>query len=199
MPCVADTVTGEETMGKPDLTVQPSPPTLRQIFYSSFKISMFSVGGGMTAWMFREYVIRLRWINESDFLSEMAVARVLPGTNVTNMTVIMGYKLLGAKGSAAGLIGLVVGPFCLLMLLLRFYDQMEGPVLDALLQGAAAGAVGPAAYITYRGARHGSKRWHGGLVLVAVAAAAVLKVPIIVIAIIALPVSIGLTWAFWKP
>jgi chromate transporter len=186
-------------MGKSDKVVGPPLPTGSKIFYSAFKISMLSLGGGMSAWMFREYVIKLRWVSETDFLSDMAVARILPGTNISNMTAIMGYRLLGLKGAAIGFAGLLVGPFCLLILLLYVYDFMKGPALDAVLQGSAAGAIGPVFYLTYKSAVHGGNRWYTGLVLVAVAVAAVIKVPLLVVVAAAMPASIALTWVFWKP
>lgn len=165
------------------------------MFLTSSKIGLFSVGGGISGWMFREYVLRLRWLGEKDFLSDMAVARVLPGTNVSNMTVMLGYRLLGLPGAAAGLLGLLLGPFLLLMLVLAVYDRIAGSALEAMLQGAAAGALGPVAYLAYRSAVHGASEWHTALVLAAVAAAAVFKMPLVAIVALALPAGIALVWA----
>lgn len=186
-------------MKNPDDTSDVSPPSVADIFYSAFKISMVSVGGGVSAWMLREYVTRLRWVSEADFLNDMAVARILPGTNVANTIAITGYRLRGLKGASAGFVGLLIGPFCLLILLLYGYEAIKGPVLDALLQGAAAGAIGPVAYLTYKSAVHGGNRWYTALVLLAVFVAGVLKVPLVAIVAAALPASIALTWLFWKP
>lgn len=176
----------------------PGKPSNFGMFMTSSKIGMLAIGGGLSGWMFREYVHRLQWVDEKEFLGDLGVARVLPGTNVTNMTVILGYRLLGLGGAVSGFVGLLLGPFILLIAVLNIYDQIKGPLLEAVLQGAAAGALGPVVYLTYRSALFGGGNWYSALVLAVVAAAAILKISLIIVVALALPPSIALVLAFRK-
>ena len=99
---------------------------LSEIFLVFLRIGAFSFGGGLTGWVYREVVQERRWLAEQDFLSGMAVSQILPGANVTNLSVYIGQKLCGTIGAFIALTGLLVIPFFLVIGFLLAYDAISG-------------------------------------------------------------------------
>lgn len=174
-------------------------PSVLQMFTIAFKVSMFSFGGGVSGWTFREFVNKNGWVTEGEFLGDMAAARILPGANSANVTAILGYRLLGVRGAVAGLAGNLIGPFCLVLAIFYLLRWFEGPVMDAIMQGAAAGAIGPVFYVMVRSIRYGGKTWYGVFVLVATAAAILAKFSLLLTVIVALCISFALVRLFERP
>jgi chromate transporter len=166
------------------------------MFTAAFSIGMFSFGGGVSGWTFRHFVTRNGWVTEGAFLADMAVARVLPGPNAANITALLGYRLLGLPGALAGLSGLLIGPFILLLAIHHLYVHYHSPALDASLQGAAAGAIGPLAYLVVRGTIHSGRTWYGAALLAGTAVAVLLNVPLPLAVLAALGLSLLLFWRF---
>lgn len=76
-------------------------PSALQLFLIFARIGLTSFGGGLSGWMLREFVQRRRLMSEEDFLNGLSVAQALPGVNVTNMAIWIGYKLGGRNGAIA--------------------------------------------------------------------------------------------------
>ena len=87
------------------------PPTLLSLFTVFLRIGLFSFGGGLSGWIFREVVTLRGWIDEDEFMSGLAVAQILPGANVANLSLYIGQKLFGITGAVVALVGLLSGPF----------------------------------------------------------------------------------------
>jgi len=81
------------------LPLGPSVP-LVDILLLFARIGLTSFGGGLSAWIYREVVVRRRWLTEDAFLSGMTLAQIMPGTNVVNVSIYIGHRLRGAAGSA---------------------------------------------------------------------------------------------------
>ena len=62
------------------------PPALAALFGTCLKIGMLSFGGGLTGWLHREFVGRHCWIPDDDFNSTLALAQIMPGANVVNLS-----------------------------------------------------------------------------------------------------------------
>src|SRR6266849_5915493 len=125
---------------------EPRPPRragFAELFLLFSKIGLSSFGGGVSAWMHTALVERRRWLDETEFSSALALARIMPGVNIVNLAVLIGHRLLGFGGAVAAVAGLVVGPSLVVIGLAILYRQFAGSaVLDTALQGAAASAVG---------------------------------------------------------
>ena len=74
------------------------------------RIGLTSFGGGLSGWLLREFVRDRAWITEEEFLNGLSLSQALPGVNVTNMAIWIGYRLLGTPGALAGLCGIVLPP-----------------------------------------------------------------------------------------
>jgi len=131
----------------------PRPP-IATIFFIFFRIGMFSFGGGLSGWVFREVVLRRGWLDEDEFMSGLALCQILPGTNVTNLAVYVGQKLRGWRGAASAFAGLLCVPFFAVIALASVYGLLKAlPYADAAIEGVAAAAIGLPLIIIARGAR----------------------------------------------
>jgi chromate transporter len=93
--------------------------------------------------MHREFVERRGWLDESEFAAALAVARIMPGVNIINLAVIIGQRMRGFAGAAAGFLGLLVGPgFAVIGLATLYLRYAEIIALDRTLEGVAVAAVG---------------------------------------------------------
>lgn len=173
-------------------------PALWSIFLIHAKLGLTSFGGGISGLMHAEFVRRRRWLTEREFLAGLAVAQALPGVNVANLAIWIGYLSRGAVGSAVALIGIVLPPAVLIVgvgaLLLRVGAS---PLVGAMLAGVAAAAIGLSLGLGYRAARHAVT----GLVPVLLLAATLVASALLhlsALTVIAVLAPLGIGWAWFK-
>lgn len=118
-------------------------PTPLRLFLIFTRIALTSFGGGLSGWLLREFVNDRKWITEEEFLNGLAISQALPGVNVKNMALWIGYRLDGLRGALAGFTGIIVPPAILIVLLSEMFASVAHYRLThVLLAGAAAAAVG---------------------------------------------------------
>jgi chromate transporter len=114
-----------------------------QLFLVFSQIGLSSFGGSVAAWMHREFVERRGWLEESEFATALAVARIMPGVNIVNLAVLIGQRLKGFTGAAAAVTGLLTGPILAVIGLAVLYQRFAGIVfVQNVLEGIAASAIG---------------------------------------------------------
>jgi chromate transporter len=114
-----------------------------QLFLVFSQIGLSSFGGNVAAWMHREFIERRGWLEESEFATALAVARIMPGVNIVNLAVLVGQRLKGLTGAAAAVAGLLTGPILVVIGLGFLYQRFAGIVfLQNVLEGIAASTVG---------------------------------------------------------
>ena len=117
--------------------------SLLSLYKLFFGVGLFSFGGGLTAWFHREVVLVRGWMTNDEFFSGYSLAQILPGVNSTNMSVYIGQHLRGALGATAALLGLLTGPFVIVIAAAAVYHQLVAlPGFAAIMGGVAAAAVG---------------------------------------------------------
>src|ERR1700751_3640335 len=85
-----------------------APPTLGRLFLSVARVGSTSLGGGLSGWMMQEFVRRRRWLTETEFFSGLAVAQVLPGVNVVNLSIWIGWRLFGPAGATVAAVAIIL-------------------------------------------------------------------------------------------
>ena len=116
---------------------------LLAIYRAFLWLGITSFGGGTAGWLYREIVQRRRWISDADFLSGAALGRLVPGSGGVNLTVQVGQSLRGAIGAVAAVLGLLSGPFLIVLALVAGLAMLsQSTMLHAALDGMAAAAVG---------------------------------------------------------
>ncbi|WP_322104488.1 chromate transporter [Paraburkholderia sp. J41] len=129
-------------MTAPARTASPHP-TLLGLFLIFARIGLTSFGGGLSGWLLREFVQDRDWIGEEDFLNGLAISQALPGINVKNMAIWIGHRLLGWRGAAVAVAGIVVPPAVFIIVLGAVVGALIlHPLTQVLLAGAAAAATG---------------------------------------------------------
>ena len=173
----------------------PTPPdvTLRGLFLIFARIGLTSFGGGLTGWFMREFVYVRQWLSEDEFLNGLALSQALPGVNIKNLAIWIGYRLLGWRGAVAGFCGIIFPPAVVIILLGVFFSAIASfPLTHVALAGAAAGAIGLSLSMAITAARRLPRRVFPYLVLVATfAAAAVFRVSLVWTVLIAGALSVG--------
>ena len=68
----------------------------------------------------KEIVDKNHWLEREEFLDLLAVAQSLPGILAVNISVAVGDKLRGFKGSVAAALGTILPSFILILLIAIF-------------------------------------------------------------------------------
>lgn len=96
------------------------------LFFTFVKIGMFTIGGGyaMIPLIEREVVHR-GWLGKEEFLDLFAVTQSLPGIFAVNISIFVGYKLKGVRGSVICALGTILPSFCIILLIAMFFNHFE--------------------------------------------------------------------------
>ncbi len=116
--------------------------SLAGIAASFGRISATAFGGGQIGAIRREVVRLNHWVDEETFLELLALAQLLPGSNPTNVAVLIGSRLRGIGGATVALSAAVLPGFVILMILGIFALESHQPWVRGALRGCAAMAVG---------------------------------------------------------
>ncbi|CAN0501556.1 unnamed protein product, partial [Phaeothamnion confervicola] len=103
----------------------PPEVPLATIFWIFFQIGALSIGGGLTAWLYREIVDKRRLMSGADFIGALTLAQVLPGINMTNLSVYVGQRLRGVEGALVAMFGLLLVPFFAIIAIGSVYAQLK--------------------------------------------------------------------------
>lgn len=117
-----------------------------QLFLTFFKIGLFTFGGGwaMISIIEREIVDKHKWLDRQDFLDLLAVAQSVPGILAVNISVVVGDKLRGGKGSVAAALGTILPSFLIILAIAIFLTPQtikENAVLSAIFKGIRPAVV----------------------------------------------------------
>lgn len=167
---------------------------LPRLLAAFVRLGTVTFGGGLQSWIHREIVDRLGWVDEDTFLSGMTVARVVPGANGVNVALYIGFKLRGAMGAAAAVLGMIVPAFCVILCLGYLYRRFGhlAPV-HFVLAGLAAAGVGATLTMGIKVGRRLPRDLATALTAAAVfALVGVLQLPMIPVVLGLIPISVGL-------
>lgn len=174
---------------------QPPRVPLWAIFALFFQIGVFSFGGGLMAWLYREVVEKRAWLRDQDFLGGLTLAQVMPGINVTNMGIYIGSRLRGVFGAVAAVIGILTGPFFICIGMAMIYAQIqEIPWAPSFMQGVACAAVGLFLSVGIKAIQKNIKGWQWLVMLAIVVGVGILRVPMVPVVLVLAPISVALAW-----
>ncbi|GAB7538531.1 chromate transporter [Burkholderia sp. 22PA0099] len=156
-------------------------PTTAGLFLIFSRIGLTSFGGGLSGWFMREFVETRGWLTEEEFLDGLALSQALPGVNVKNLAIWIGYRLCGWPGVFAGFCGIIFPPAVVIVLLgLLFAEITRFPIAHIALAGAAAAAIGLSLSMAITAARRLPRRVVPyGVFAATFVAVAVFKVPVL--------------------
>ena len=111
------------------------PRSLGELYWA-FTLLALQGFGGVLAVVQRELVERRRWLTPDEFIEDWAVAQILPGPNVVNLTVMLGDRYFGWRGSAAAFAGVLSLPS---IVVIAMAVALENVADTAAGQGALRG------------------------------------------------------------
>src|SRR3954464_6519417 len=88
---------------------RPRPASLTDLFLS-FTVLAMQGFGGVLAVVQRELVEKKRWMKLDEFVEDWAVAQIMPGPNVINLSLMIGGRYFGLPGALAALAGMITLP-----------------------------------------------------------------------------------------
>ena len=103
----------------------PKAQSLGTLFFTFFKIGLFTFGGGyaMIALLEEEFIQRRRWLDKDEFLDMTAIAESTPGPVAINSATYLGYKLAGVPGAAAATGAVCLPSFLIIYAISLFFEQ----------------------------------------------------------------------------
>ena len=120
----------------------PRPQSLTDLFVS-FTLLALQGFGGVLAVVQRELVEKKRWMTREEFIEDWAVAQIMPGPNVVNLSLMIGGRYFGLKGAMAALAGMLTLPLIIVLLLALVYAQFaDHPGVAGALRGMGGVAAG---------------------------------------------------------
>ena len=123
-------------------SARPQPRSLLDLFVS-FTLLALQGFGGVLAVVQRELVEKKRWMTREEFVEDWAVAQILPGPNVVNLSLMIGDRYFGLRGALAALAGMLIFPLLVVLALALVYAQFaDNPQVAGALRGMAAVAAG---------------------------------------------------------
>jgi chromate transporter len=125
-----------------DEQAHPQPQSLTDLFVS-FTLLALQGFGGVLAVVQRELVEKKRWMTREEFVEEWAVAQIMPGPNVVNLSLMIGHRYFGLRGAMAALAGMLTVPLLVVLLLALVYAQFADHTgVAGALRGMGAVAAG---------------------------------------------------------
>lgn len=118
----------------------PASPLALFIAFSLLALQGF---GGVLAVAQRELVDRRGWLSRHEFVELYALAQLLPGPNVVNLSLMVGDRYFGWRGAFAAISGMLLAPIVVVLVLAASYQQLSTyPAVAGALRGMGAVAAG---------------------------------------------------------
>ena len=115
-----------------------------QIFTCFAKIGAFTIGGGyaMIPIIQKEVVEKKNWIDEEEFMDILAISQSAPGLLAVNISIFLGHRLRGIKGSVVATLGSVLPSFVIILLIAMFFaGYQDNPAVIRIFKGIRPAVV----------------------------------------------------------
>lgn len=133
----------KNTRGRDELQ-KPENQKRKQLFFSTFKLSACTFGGGFVIipLMRKRFVEELGWIEEQEMLDLTAIAQSSPGAIAVNASILVGYHVAGIPGALITVIGTVLPPLILISVISLFYQAFrDNWIVNMAMAGMLCGVA----------------------------------------------------------
>ncbi len=126
----------------PELQPPPHPESLSRLFWAFTWLALQGFGGVLAVAQ-RELVERLGWMSREEFVETLAVAQVLPGPNIVNLSLMIGDRFFGLRGAMVALAGMLALPSVVVLVLAALSTTwLASPQMSGALRGMGAVSAG---------------------------------------------------------
>jgi chromate transporter len=151
-----------------------------------------SVGGGRSGYFHERVVVRHDWADDDEFLQDLTLSQLLPGPNVSNLAVAIGYRLAGLAGSVGAWLSLILpGALIMLVLTLLYFKRGVDAHTAVAMRGMGAAVVG-LMLVTNARLMHGASRGRAGTWIAAATFLAVGVLRVNMAVVVAVMTALGL-------
>lgn len=118
-------------------------PRSKTDLFISFTLLALQGFGGVLAVVQRELVDKKRWMTREQFIEDWAVAQIMPGPNVVNLSMMIGGRYFGLPGALAALSGMLAVPLIIVLLVAALFSGVaHTDMAQGALRGMGAVAAG---------------------------------------------------------
>jgi chromate transporter len=118
-------------------------PTSKSDLFWSFSWLALQGFGGVLAVVQRELVEKKQWLTGEEFVEEWAVAQILPGPNVVNLSLMIGDRYYGLSGALLAMAGMLFLPLLIVLAMVVLYNGVSDiPEVQGALRGMGAVTAG---------------------------------------------------------
>jgi chromate transporter len=117
---------------------------LLHLFWTFFKIGLFTFGGGfaMIPLIEREIAEKKKWIGSEDMCDILAISQSFPGAVAINSATIIGFRIAGYAGASFATLGVILPSFIIITLIASIFTYIiDLSVAVAVLRAIGAGVV----------------------------------------------------------
>lgn len=117
---------------------------LIDIFLLFLKVGCLIFGGGtvIIPLLESEVVKQRGWITSEELVEFYAVSQVIPGINIPDVSMFIGYKLRGKSGAIVAGIGIILVPFILIISLATFLNTIiQNGFVQSAFWGVEVGTI----------------------------------------------------------
>ncbi len=156
-------------------------PTLSEYCWAFFKIGL-SGFGGVLPFARRALVEKKQWLTEAEFAEYMSLGQSLPGPNIVNLILMLGYRDHGVAGALWCVAAILLPPMIVVLALVSVYGQYaDVPEVRRVMGGIAAAAAGLIFTTGLRMLRAQPKKWPPWVLATGTLAAMLLGMPLLVV------------------
>ena len=118
--------------------------SLLTLFFTFFKIGLFTFGGGYAMLPFiQQEVMQNNWLDEATFMNFVGISESSPGPFAINIATFIGMEKGGWLGSALATLGVVLPSFIVILMVAQFYLKFkESRIVSGVMSGLKPAAVG---------------------------------------------------------
>lgn len=107
------------TLNNPNILITPW-----KIFLEFARLSIMGFGGVLPL-AYHSIVERNKWLNDKEFAEMLSIGQMLPGGNIINVSVMLGWRFAKFKGACAAFLGLLLIPTIILLSIAMFYHRIS--------------------------------------------------------------------------
>ncbi len=129
---------------------------LFQIFWTFFKISPVTFGGGyaMIPLIEKEIVEKRKWLTSEEVTEVFALSQTVPGAVAINSATFIGQRIGGIKGALAAILGVSLPTFIIVLCLgISYFFIHDNPKLEAAFVSIRATIVAIIVYAAIKTAK----------------------------------------------
>lgn len=111
--------------------------TLLILFWTFFKIGLFTIGGGYAMIpLIKQEALAHGWVSTEALIDYLAISESTPGPFAVNCATIIGFKQMGILGAICATLGVILPSFIIILLISKILKSF---INNRFVQGALKG------------------------------------------------------------